>query len=59
DLQKLAVIRYQDRPGIGKLLSASEVIGQIGAVIWRVPSYTTRERARGDKGFSLVSYLLG
>ncbi|MHB1733787.1 MAG: hypothetical protein ACYCU8_10120 [Ferrimicrobium acidiphilum] len=59
DLQKLAVIRYQDRPGIDKLLSASEVIGQIGTVMWRVLNYTTRERARGDKGFSLASYLLG
>jgi hypothetical protein len=40
-------------------LSASEVIGHIEVVIWRGLSYTTRERARGDKGFSLVSYLLG
>ena len=59
DLRKKAAIRHQDRPGIDKSLSASEVIGQIGAVMWRVLNYTTRERARGDKGFSLVSYLLG
>ena len=89
DLRKSAVIRHQDRPGIDKSLSASEVIGQIGGsseisgnpvprstrnrqvverswvygqievVIWRGLSYTTRERARGDNGFSLVSYLLG
>ena len=59
DLRKSAVIRYQDRPGIGKLLNASEVTGQIEVVIWRVLSYTARERARGDNGFSLVSYLLG
>ena len=45
DLRKSAVIRHQDRPGIDKSLSASEVIGQIGAVMWRVLNYTTRERA--------------
>ncbi|WP_276964140.1 hypothetical protein, partial [Ferrimicrobium acidiphilum] len=44
DLRKSAVIRHQDRPGIDKSLSASEVIGQIGTVMWRVLNYTTRER---------------
>ena len=42
-----------------QVVERSEVIGQIEVVIWRGLSYTTRERASGDNGFSLVSYLLG
>ena len=42
-----------------QVVERSWVYGQIEVVIWRVLSYTARERARGDKGFSLVSYLLG
>jgi hypothetical protein len=42
-----------------QVVERSGVIGQIEVVIRRGLSYTTRERARGDNEFSLVSYLLG
>ncbi len=42
-----------------QVVERSWVYGQIEVVIWRGLGYTTRERARGDNGFFLVSYLLG